>query len=194
MRFLIDDNRFTLAAILLACFVAAYVCGCDMRGQKSSSGNDGQSLAAELESFLPEQWPEGFALADSVRIYGTGEEPARDGTIFDYINGGGVVYIEHGMKTVTHAMLVNDDGVDITIDVYKFNSADNASAAFADEMICPPGFTACDIGESCKTYAYVPDYLIYVLKSRFIVFCSTTDDRIADTVTALAKSVAETIP
>ena len=188
-------NWRSAATLLLVCVTVSCVWGCGKGERKNSeSANSRQPVAMTGEAFLPETWPPGFALVDSIRLYGTGEQPARDGTIFDYIDGGGVVFIEHGMKTVTHAVLANGDGINITVDIYDFDTAQHASAAFADEMICPPGFTECDIGESCKSYAYVPDYLIYVLKSRSIVFCSTTDDRIADTVMDIARTVTTAIP
>ena len=136
---------------------------------------------------------QGFALVDSILYYGTRDRMLRDGAVFDYIDGGAIVYLEHGLKETTHALYRNADGDEIVADIFDMGSRGNAEEAIHDEKICPPGFKPCGIGAKCKTYAYAPDFLMYFIKGRFLVFLSTTNDFLEDKVKDFAATIAAEI-
>lgn len=114
--------------------------------------------------FIPPEPPDGFSHADSIHIYGTSERKLKDGTIFDYINGGGLIYLKHGLRETTHQVFQNVEGNKITVDIYDMGTRENAQAAFSNEKICPQGFITCNIGMECKAYNYEPDFFLYFIK------------------------------
>jgi len=134
-----------------------------------------------------------FVLADSIRFYGTRERPLRDGTIFDYINGGALVYLDHGLRETAHARYRNPTGDELVVDIFDMGSRENAEAAIRDEEICPAGFEPCGIGAGCRTYSYPPDFLMYFQKDRYLVFLSTTGDSLANQVKEYAAAIAAKI-
>lgn len=146
--------------------------------------------------FIPGKIPDGFVYAQTPEYYGTYQHPLKNGTIYDYIDGGGEVYIKHGFHSVTHIILKkgaapptqespkNQDT--ITLDIYELGSLENAKAAYADEAICPPGFIEKNIGAACKTYHYEPDYLIYFIKGKYLVYLGLSNDALAETLMQFA--------
>ena len=46
--------------------------------------------------------PKGFVPAGAEARYGTPERKSADGSIFDYMDGGGIVYLEHGFRELVH--------------------------------------------------------------------------------------------
>ena len=153
-----------------------------------------QISGENVNRLIPAGPPEGFSPADSVRYYGTKEHPLKDGTIFDYINGGGLVYLEHGLRETTHAVYRDREGSELVLDIFDMGTPKNALAAFNNEEICPQGYQVCDIGGGCKIYNYEPDYLLYFYKSKYLIFLSTTNDFLKDIVLSYAKNIESNIP
>ena len=143
--------------------------------------------------FIPFEPPTGFSPADSIRYYGTKERKLQDGTIFDYINGGGLVYLDHGLRETTHAVYRNEERNELVVDIFDMGTPENAEAAINDEKICPEGNDVCDIGSACKSYNYEPDFLIYFRKSRYLVFISVTNDLLKEAIMKYADTIANTI-
>jgi len=139
--------------------------------------------------FIPAKPPAGFSPADSIRIYGTSEGKLKDGTIFDYINGGGLVYLKHGLRETTHQVFQNAEGIKITVDIFDMGTRKNAQSAFSNEEICPQGFIACNIGTECKAYNYEPDFFLYFFKSKHLVYISTNDDSIRKVLELYAATI-----
>jgi hypothetical protein len=150
----------------------------------------GKSTAAR---FVPATPPTGFAPADSIRHYGTAKSPLGDGTIFDYIDGGGIVYIGHGFVNMAHAVFTNKDGVYFTLDIFDMGTPLNTRSLMADEAVCPSGYTPMTIGSGGKMYSFPPDVLIHFITSRYFVSITVTDDSYTDTAAAYASVVADSI-
>ena len=144
--------------------------------------------------FIPQNLPGGFSPADSLRIYGTRARPLGDGTIFDYIDGGGLAYLKYGLRETTHAVFRDGRDNMLTIDIFDMGSPENARSVFSDEEICPPGYEPCEAGTGCKAYRYEPDYLMYFHKARYLVFVSTTNDSLQHHVRTIGEHIAENIP
>ena len=151
-------------------------------------------IAGEFSNrILSVDTPRGFSLTDSIRYYGTQERKLKDGTIFDYINGGALVYLEHGLRETTHAVFHDTEGSELVIDIFDMEAPENALAAFNNEEICPEGFQSCGLGDGCKSYQYEPDFLVYFHTSRYLVFISTNNDFLTDTVLSYAKAIETNI-
>ncbi len=140
--------------------------------------------------FIPQKPPEGWSMPQNVQLYGTLDQPAENGTIFDYINGGGVVYVDHGLIEVAHANFIfGKSGPVITIDIFDMGTSANADAAFSDEIICPDGYTASPVIAHSKEYHYSPDYFMYFRNGRYLVYLNVNDDRKRETAERLAVSI-----
>lgn len=154
---------------------------------------------SENSRFIPGKLPDGFVYAQTPEYYGTYEQPQKNGTIFDYIDGGGEVYIKHGFRSVTHIFLKK--GVapltqespktqdTITLDIYDMDSQENAKTAYTDEAICPPGYSEKNIGVACKTYHYEPDYFIYFIKGKYLIYLGLSNDALSETLTQFAVEI-----
>lgn len=150
----------------------------------------------ENNRFVPGKIPDGFVYAQTPEYYGTYEQPQKNGTIYDYIDGGGEVYIKYGFHSVAHIVLKKEAAPPtrespknqdtITLDIYELGSPENAKTAYADEAICPPGFIEKNFGAASKTYHYEPDYLIYFIKGKYLVYLGLNNDALAETLNQFA--------
>ncbi|MBT4482162.1 MAG: PEGA domain-containing protein [Candidatus Latescibacteria bacterium] len=159
-----------------------------------TAGETIRIMGEYINRFIPLEHPKGFSPADSIRYYGTKERKLQDGTIFDYINGGGLVYLDHGLRETTHAVYRNEEGNELVVDIFDMGTPNNAEAAFNDDEICPEGYNSCNIGSACKSYNYEPDFLIYFHKSRYLVFISVTNDLLKEALVNYADTIANAIP
>jgi len=148
---------------------------------------------ATLDGFVLQTLPRGFALESEPEIYGTPEHKEKSGTVFDYIDGGGQVYIAHGLRKLLHVRMRDAEQRVLTLDVFDLASPANAAAALADEGICAPGSKPVDVGVPARVHHYPPEYLLYLVKGRFLVYLAATDE-LADVVRALARQAAAAIP
>lgn len=154
-----------------------------------------KTIAGEyINLFIPRKAPAGFSSPDSLHVFGTTDRPQKDGTIFDYINGGGVVYIKYGLTETTHAVYNDQHLNSITVDIFDMGTTGGAASVFGDEEVCPPRYEECGAVSNCKAYHYEPDYLMYFHKSRYLVYLSTTNDSLRTVVEAFGASIAANIP
>jgi len=123
--------------------------------------------------------PEGSTLSGQPRYFGTEAHPFKDGNIFNYIDGGGMVYVDHGFTDLFHAEYVDDRGNTITLDVYGMSTPDQARQALADERICPAGAGPLELDTSGKSYRFPPDYFFYFVQGRRLVYLHVSDDRLS---------------
>lgn len=143
--------------------------------------------------FVPKDPPQNFQPADSLFIYGLKDRPQKDGSIFDYIDGGAIVYIRHGLRETTHVGYNRPGGSTLTLDIYDMGTPSGSKAGFDDEEICPAGFGKCEIGAPCKTYHYEPDYFLYFHKSNYLVYVSTNNDSLKTSVESFASRISRSI-
>lgn len=148
----------------------------------------GQGFARSVK-YTPKTLPTGFAFAQPPEFYGTYEKPGKNGNIYDYINGGGEVYIKHGFREVTHIILKDKTKNSITMDIFDMGTPKNAAAAFADEAICAPGFTKIDIAAGSKSYHYEPDFIIYFIKGKYLVYLTLNNDTLTDLLKQFASNI-----
>ena len=158
------------------------------------NGKTTEIIGTYKNRFVPAKPPDGFSPADSIRIYGTSERKLKDGTIFDYINGGGLIYLKHGLYETTHQVFQNVEGNKITVDIYDMSTQENAQTAFSNEEICPQGFITCNIGMECKAYNYKPDFFLYFIKSKYLVYINTNDDSMRKILEVYAAKINMNIP
>lgn len=144
-------------------------------------------------SRLAELTPEGFSRSGPPLRYGTEARPLENGTIFDYIDGAGVAYLEHGFTDVLHVEYGDREKNTVTLDVYRMSTAGQAREALADERICPPGAEALGLDPAGKSYRYPPDYFFYFVHGRSLVCVRVSDDRLSDRVTRFGATVKSTL-
>ena len=157
-------------------------------------GQQKSTVGIYHNKFLPAEPPDGFSMEDSIRIYGTAERKLKDGTIFDYINGGALVYLRHGLIETTHAVYHDEDENTIVVDIFNMETTENAGAVFDDEVICPRGFKTDGLGEIYKIYNFKPEVLIYFHKSFYLVSLSINNDNLRETLQTFAQTIEHAIP
>ncbi len=148
---------------------------------------------ARSEKYIPGTLPTGFTSVHPPEFYGTYEKPGENGTIYDYINGGGEVYIKHGFHEVTHMVLKDNMKNSITLNLFDMGTPENAAAAFDDEAVCAPGFTKIDIGTGSKSYRYEPDFIIYFIKGKYLVYLTLNNDTLSDLLKQFAARIYKEI-
>jgi hypothetical protein len=144
--------------------------------------------------FVPSQPPEGFSPADSLFVYGTKERVLKDGTIYDAIDGGAMMYLRHGFRENTHVVYHGPGQTVLTLDIYDMGSSQGAADGFGDPEICPENHGAADIGAPCKTYHFAPDYFLYFHKANFLVNVAVNNDSLKSAVDSFAARVSGNIP
>ena len=164
------------------------------RTVRIGAGDTTVVIGVFLNRFIPARSPEGFSPADSVRIYGTKERKLKDGTIFDYVDGGALVYLRHGLRETTHAVYQGTGKSTLTLDIFDMGTPAGAQAGFDDPEICSAGHSPCDIGAPCKSYLYEPDYFLYFYKSNFLVYIATNNDSLKTAVESFAAALCRNIP
>jgi hypothetical protein len=137
--------------------------------------------------------PEGFSAAGGVERYGPPEQRLADGTIFDYMDGGGIVYVEHGFRELTHREFVDVAGKRITCDCFLMASPEQALAALADERIASPGGTAAALAAPHKAYRFAPDYFIYLAAGPRLIYIHVDDDSLAAVLDRFAAAVLQSL-
>jgi len=157
-------------------------------------GQQKSTVGIYRNKFLPAEPPAGFSREDSIRIYGTVERKLKDGTIFDYINGGALIYLRHGLIETTHAVYHDEDENTIVVDIFDMETTENAGAAFDDEEICQRGFKTDGLGEIYKIYNFKPEVLIYFHKSFYLVSLSINNDNLRKILQTFAQTIEQAIP
>lgn len=143
-----------------------------------------------LTDFFPKEAPQGWSAPFDIQMYGTADNPSKNGTIFDYINGGGVVYVDHGLRELAHVDYSHEEsGSLITIDIFDMGSPANAAAVFSDGLVCPDGHTVFPEINNSKVYHYAPDYFMYFQNGRFLVYINVNNDMERETAENLAAFI-----
>lgn len=132
----------------------------------------------------------GFAVSLGPEFYGTGEQPLKNGDIFNFIDGGGVVYLRYGFSAVAHTVFADKNKNLITVDIFDMGNDRSARNAYADESICPSGYDRISIGVEAKAYRFEPDYFIYFVKGPYLVYCHVNNDALSRFLNAYAKILA----
>ena len=183
------NNRFLIDFILvLFCINILFSIGCGTLCGKAAI----KSYPFTIKIY--EKPPDGFYPADSIRIYGTPERKLKDGTIFDYINGGGLANLAHGLRQTTHMVFRDDSGDQLTVDIFDMGTRENALEAYNDDKICPTEYIPGDIGTACKAYHFEPDFLLYFHKSKYLVYLNTNNDTHQNVLESYASEILIRIP
>lgn len=136
----------------------------------------------------------GFVLSRGPEFYGTEARPLENGNIFNFIDGGGVVYINHGFQAVVHVIFSGGKSGSITVDIYDMGSEANAREACRDEAICPSGSIPVSIGsEEAKSYHFEPDFYVYFIRGRYLVYAYVDNDAQSGLLTAYAAALSKEI-
>ncbi len=180
MAFKNNRSRIGYSFFALAGLAAALVFG----------GPHGLTAAALPE--LGDMAPEGFTLSASLQFYGTAENKLANGSIFDYMDGGGEVYLEHGFKELIHGEYTDGRGNAIVLDVFSLTSPEQAQNALKDERICPPAGTPLELGFSGVAYRFPPDYFLYFCQGDLLVYLHVSNDMLAETLDRFAVRIQAT--
>ncbi|MCE5250436.1 PEGA domain-containing protein [bacterium] len=159
-----------------------------------NAGQQHNLTALYRNRFLAVNIPNGFSPPDSLLLFGTADHPLKDGTIFDYIDGGGLVYLKYGLTETTHAVYRDGRSNEITVDIFNMGTPEGARAIFNDEEVCPDGFEPCSAGAECKAYHYEPDFLLYFHRAKYFISVSTNNDSLQTAVTTLGTELTGNIP
>lgn len=133
--------------------------------------------------------PKGFVASGSGEFYGAPDKKLANGTIFNYMNGGGVVYLEHGFQKLVHREFSNPDNRIITFDHFTMGTEAQAVAALADERIAPAGGSPLKLGVANKAYRFPPDYFAYIVQGRNLIYLHVDDDHLAETLDQFAADI-----
>ena len=133
--------------------------------------------------------PKGFVESGSGEFYGAPDKKLANGTIFDYMNGGGVVYLDHGFQKLVHREFSNPDNRIITFDHFTMETEAQAVAALADERIAPAGGSPLKLGVANKAYRFPPDYFIYMVLDKSLIYLHVDDDHLAETLDQFAADI-----
>jgi hypothetical protein len=133
--------------------------------------------------------PNGFAPTGTPARYGPPEQKSANGSIFDYMDGGGIVYLDHGFRGLVHSEFANPAARRITFDRFTMGSAAQALAALADERIAPAGGSPLSLGVPNKAYRFPPDSFIYLALDRSLIYLHVDDDSLADTLDRFADAI-----
>ena len=138
--------------------------------------------------------PQGFTASKPVERYGTLTEPLQNGNIYDYMDGGGEVYLKHGLRSLTHGVWQNRSGVGLSLDRFTFSSPDQADRALVDDDICPPGHTPLTLARvSVRSYAFSPEYFLYFSRGPHLYYLYVSDDRQKEVLNAFAERLIREI-
>jgi hypothetical protein len=133
--------------------------------------------------------PRGFVPAVVEERYGTPEQKSADGTIFDYMDGGGIVYLEHGFRELVHREFSGPNGRRITYDCFFMESEARALAALADPRIAPEGGKPGVLAVPNKAYRFPPDYFIYLVSGERLIYLHVDDDSLAAVLDQFAADI-----
>ncbi|MBE0664904.1 MAG: hypothetical protein IH584_03710 [Candidatus Aminicenantes bacterium] len=146
-------------------------------------------LAAFSQSELENMVPEGFKLSVPLQYYGTAENKMADGSIFDYMDGGGVVYLERGFREMVHGEYRDQHGNAVVLDIFSMTTSEQAQAALNDERICPPAGTPLKSDFIGVAHRFPPDYYLYFCQGNRLVYLHVSNDALAEMLKRFAVRV-----
>jgi hypothetical protein len=135
--------------------------------------------------------PGGFVPSGSGEFYGAPEHKLANGTIFNYMDGGGVVYLEHGFQNLVHREFANSDKRIITFDRFTMETVAQALAALVDERIAPAGGSPLPLPVPNKAYRFPPDYFIYLATGKRLIYLHVNDDSLAAILDQFAADILQ---
>ncbi len=133
--------------------------------------------------------PKGFAPAQAAQYYGLPERKLADGSIFDYMDGGGIVYLDHGFRALVHREFLDPGGRCITFDHFTMETAAQALSALADPRIAPSGGAPLALGVPNQAYRFPPDYFIYMVRDQSLIYLHVDDDALAEILDRFAVEI-----
>ena len=112
-------------------------------GDKST---EGEGTIVEAEDLLPRDDDiQGWKRSGEIRTATTYDE------LYDHINGGAVVYIDHGFAAYAGQLYVGPGGMELEVDVYDQGSAEQASELYHNPSLDPGvSRTVEDLGEDAR--------------------------------------------
>ncbi|MCX6558199.1 MAG: hypothetical protein NTW95_12355 [Candidatus Aminicenantes bacterium] len=133
--------------------------------------------------------PKGFVPTVSEERYGLPEQKLANGSIFDYMDGGGIVYLDHGFRELVHREFSDARNRRITCDCFFMASAAQALAALADPRIAPEGGKPAALAAQNKAYRFPPDYFIYLASDERLIYLHVDDDSLAAILDQFAADI-----
>jgi len=133
--------------------------------------------------------PFGFTPVGVPQRFGTPERKLADGSIFDYMDGGGIAYLEHGFRELVHREFLDACNRRVTYDHFTMETAEQALAALADPRIAPAGGKALLLGHPNLGYKFPPDYFIFMVLDKSLVYLHVDDDALAETLDRFAVDI-----
>ena len=121
--------------------------------------------------------------------YGPPEQKLANGSIFDYMDGGGIVYLDHGFRELVHCEFSDSRSGLITFDRFTMETAEQALAALADQRIAPEGGSPLPLNVPNKAYCFPPDYFIYMVRGEHLIYLHVNDDQLAETLDQFAAAI-----
>ena len=113
-----SNNKYLSAASICICLATLCSCG---------------SKEVDLSTVFPEMT--GWERAGPVETY-------SPDTLFDYIDGGADIYIEHGFQELATMTYNNDRGQNLTVEVYRHGDSQGASVLYGQEKPGEPKIAA----------------------------------------------------
>ncbi len=153
----------------------------------AAAGTPAESLFSRLERIAPD----GFAPSSPPQAFGTPDNKLKNGSIFDYMDGGGVAWLEHGFQQLFHAEYAGQGDLTVTLDVFAMDTADHALAALVDERICPFGGAAAPFAPKGRVFRFPPEYYTYFPIGRHIAYLHVNDDRQSAVLDRFAGEVSK---
>lgn len=142
-------------------------------GDKSTGGED---TAVDAEDLLPrdddiQRWER----SGGMRTASTYDE------LYNHIDGGAVIYIDHGFESYAGQLYTGPVGVELEVDIYDQGSAENARELYRDPSLEPGASRmAEDLGEDARVdEAGLFHYGVEFIRDRFfvrIIIQDKTDD------------------
>jgi hypothetical protein len=133
--------------------------------------------------------PRGFTPIRTPERFGPPGQKLENGSIFDYMDGGGIVYLDHGFRELVHCEFSNSNTRLITFDRFIMETEKQALTALADEHIAPAGGTPLSLGVPNKAYRFPPDYFIYMVLDKSLIYLHVDDDILAETLDRFAADI-----
>ena len=155
----------------------------------AAGAGPGAETALTVAQWTFRPLPDGFTPAGKVQSFGTTERRLADGTLYDYMDGAGEIYFQHGFTELHHVELADGAGHHIVMDIFAFHSAAQTAAAFADERICPAAWGAASLDAPHKAYEFPPDYFVYFHTGRHLVYLHVDDNRLKPVLDRFAQIV-----
>ena len=158
-----------------------------------SKSTEGGNTAVEAEDLLPRDDDiQGWRRSGEIRTAVTYDE------LYDHINGGAVVYIDHGFEFYAGQLYIDLGGVELEVDVYDQGSAEQASELYRNPSLDPGVSRAVEnLGEEGRVdEGGLFHYGVEFIADRFfvrIVIQDKTDDGL-NTAMLFALQIAEDIP